>query len=138
MRGSLLFIKLVVLALPPAIVLWLAHLFWFDLWSELATGKSLAAWLSSWLIVVVIFLAITRWSPGEWVDQREEGVVKWFNGTKGFGFITRHNDEDVFVHFRSIRGRGHRTLHEGQSVRFEVIESDKGLQAEDVSVIGQD
>ncbi|WP_277600708.1 cold-shock protein [Amphritea opalescens] len=67
-------------------------------------------------------------------DDRELGTVKWFNVSKGFGFITRENGDDVFVHFRNIRGRGHRSLTEGQSVRFIVKESDKGLQAEDVSV----
>jgi len=68
-------------------------------------------------------------------DDREIGSVKWFNVSKGFGFITRENGDDVFVHFRNIRGRGHRSLNEGQKVRFSVRESEKGLQAEDVSVI---
>lgn len=68
-------------------------------------------------------------------DDREEGTVKWFNVSKGFGFITRSNGEDVFVHFRNIRGRGHRSLTEGQRVRFNVHRSEKGLQAEDVSVM---
>ena len=68
-------------------------------------------------------------------DDREHGTVKWFNVSKGFGFITRGEDDDVFVHFRNIRGRGHRSLAEGQKVRFYVRESDKGLQAEDVSVV---
>lgn len=70
-------------------------------------------------------------------DDREEGIVKWFNVSKGFGFITRDNQEDVFVHFRSIRGRGHRSLQEGQRVKFGVVESTKGLQAEDVTVVRQ-
>ena len=52
----------------------------------------------------------------------------------GFGFITRDSGEDVFVHFRSIRGEGHRVLHDGQRVEFEVSEGDKGLQADDVAV----
>ncbi|MBN3562682.1 MULTISPECIES: cold-shock protein [Aliamphritea] len=68
-------------------------------------------------------------------DDRELGTVKWFNVSKGFGFITRENGDDVFVHFRNIRGRGHRSLSEGQNVRFNVRESDKGLQAEDVSIV---
>lgn len=68
-------------------------------------------------------------------DDREYGTVKWFNVSKGFGFITRGENDDVFVHFRNIRGRGHRSLMEGQQVRFYVRESDKGLQAEDVSVV---
>ena len=63
---------------------------------------------------------------------REKGTVKWFNAAKGFGFITRENGEDIFVHFRSIQGKGHRSLGEGQTVIFEVAESDKGLQAVEV------
>ena len=74
-------------------------------------------------------------SASEANDDREGGVVKWFNVTKGFGFITRDQGDDVFVHFRSIRGTGHRSLTEGQRVKFEVVESDKGLQAEDVSIV---
>ena len=65
--------------------------------------------------------------------DQERGTVKWFNAAKGFGFITRENGEDVFVHFRSIKGKGHRSLGEGQAVIFSVTEGDKGLQAVDVS-----
>ena len=66
-----------------------------------------------------------------WSD-REIGTVKWFNSAKGFGFIARNTGEDVFVHFRAIRGEGHRVLVEGQRVEFSVIRRDRGLQAEDV------
>lgn len=66
-------------------------------------------------------------------SKRETGTVKWFNVSKGFGFITRSNGEDVFVHYRSIRGSGRRTLSEGQKVQFSVAQGDKGLQAEDVT-----
>lgn len=66
--------------------------------------------------------------------SRETGTVKWFNTNKGFGFITRESGDDVFVHFRSIRGQGHRTLIEGQRVEFSITEGEKGLQAEDVAV----
>ena len=65
--------------------------------------------------------------------DQERGTVKWFNAAKGFGFITRENGEDVFVHFRSIQGKGHRSLGEGQAVIFSVTEGEKGLQAVDVS-----
>jgi len=67
-------------------------------------------------------------------NNRETGVVKWFNTSKGFGFITRDGGDDVFVHFRSIRGQGHRALFEGQRVEFDITEGDKGLQAEDVAI----
>jgi len=64
---------------------------------------------------------------------KETGSVKWFSASKGFGFITRHSGDDIFVHFRSILGKGHRILREGQRVEFTVTEGTKGLQAEDVS-----
>lgn len=63
---------------------------------------------------------------------REHGTVKWFNVSKGFGFIVKDDGEEIFVHFRSIRGEGRRGLRDGQSVSFVVAESDKGPQAEDV------
>lgn len=66
-------------------------------------------------------------SPG-----REHGQVKWFNVSKGFGFITKDDGEEIFVHFRSIRGSGRRGLRDGQNVSFVVAQSDKGPQAEDV------
>ncbi|UUY06496.1 cold-shock protein [Pseudomonas sp. J452] len=65
--------------------------------------------------------------------ERETGTVKWFNDSKGYGFIQRGSGPDVFVHFRAIRGEGHRSLVEGQQVEFAVIQGQKGLQAEDVS-----
>ena len=68
--------------------------------------------------------------------ERETGNVKWFNASKGFGFITRDSGDDVFVHFRSIRGSGHRVLRDGQRVDFIVSEGEKGPQAEDVAVAG--
>ncbi|MDY6841218.1 MAG: cold shock domain-containing protein [Pseudomonadota bacterium] len=65
----------------------------------------------------------------------EEGTVKWFNVKKGFGFIVRDSGDEVFVHFRAIRGRGRRVLRQGQLVRFNVVEADKGLQADNVSTL---
>ena len=67
---------------------------------------------------------------------REQGAVKWFNVTKGFGFIVKDDGEEIFVHFRSIRGEGRRSLRDGQRVNFIVAQSDKGPQAEDV--VGED
>lgn len=66
------------------------------------------------------------------MSDRVTGTVKWFNNAKGFGFITRNEGDDVFVHFRSIRGDGYKTLDEGQQVEFELVEGPKGWQAEDV------
>lgn len=65
--------------------------------------------------------------------NRETGTVKWFDNAKGYGFIQRPDGEDVFVHYRAIRGEGYRTLQEGQAVNFNVVKGQKGLQAEDVA-----
>jgi CspA family cold shock protein len=81
--------------------------------------------------VLLIILALPP-LPSRVKGPREVGRVKWFNATKGFGFVTREHGDDVFVHYRSIRGDGHRTLREGQKVEFVVTQGDKGLQAEDV------
>ena len=63
------------------------------------------------------------------------GHVKWFNESKGFGFLEQENGKDVFVHYSAISGDGFKTLKEGQKVQFTVEESDKGLQAVNVEVI---
>jgi cold shock protein len=65
--------------------------------------------------------------------NRETGTVKWFDNAKGYGFIQRPEGEDVFVHYRAIRGDGFRTLQEGQQVAFNIVKGQKGLQAEDVA-----
>ncbi|MBN1347913.1 cold-shock protein [candidate division KSB1 bacterium] len=65
----------------------------------------------------------------------EKGTVKWFNAPKGYGFITREQGDDVFVHYKAIVGDGYKTLEEGQQVQFEVSEGPKGLQAMNVSRI---
>jgi CspA family cold shock protein len=70
------------------------------------------------------------------MSERETGTVKWFNGSKGYGFIEREGGADVFVHFSAIRGDGFRNLEEGQSVEFTVEQGQKGLQATDVTVLG--
>lgn len=67
--------------------------------------------------------------------ERETGTVKWFNAKKGYGFITRQEGSDIFVHFSAIQGEGYRLLKENQTVEFSVADSDKGLQAQDVVVL---
>jgi len=62
----------------------------------------------------------------------EKGIVKWFNAEKGYGFISRENAEDVFVHFSAIEMDGYKTLEEGQEVEFEVVQGEKGPQATNV------
>ena len=65
----------------------------------------------------------------------EQGTVKWFNDAKGYGFISRQNGEDVFVHFAAIHSSGFRSLQEGQQVQFNVVKGQKGWQAENVQVL---
>ncbi|WP_285422334.1 MULTISPECIES: cold-shock protein [unclassified Pseudomonas] len=91
------------------------------------------------VIAVAVHLAVSfyRSSPSPApqshdLGNRDTGTVKWFNTSKGFGFISRDSGDDIFVHFRAIRGEGHRVLVEGQRVEFSVMNRDKGLQAEDV------
>jgi cold shock protein len=66
---------------------------------------------------------------------REQGTVKWFNASKGYGFIRRQSGEDVFVHFSAIQGDGYKSLNEGQTVEFEVTKGPKGLQAANVTAL---
>ncbi len=66
---------------------------------------------------------------------KEQGTVKWFNGAKGYGFIERDEGEDVFVHYNAIIGDGYKNLDEGQRVEFNVVQADKGPQAQDVVAI---
>ena len=65
-----------------------------------------------------------------------EGVVKWFSNEKGYGFIARDNEEDVFVHFSAIQSDGYKSLTEGQKVEFDITEGPKGKQASNVRIIG--
>ena len=69
----------------------------------------------------------------EVVEVKEQGTVKWFNASKGYGFIQRQTGEDVFVHFSAIQMDGYKSLNEGQTVEFEVKKGPKGLQAENVT-----
>ena len=70
------------------------------------------------------------------MSERVKGKVKWFNGSKGYGFLERSDGEpDVFVHFSAIQGDGFRSLEEGEAVEFTIVQTDKGLQAEDVSKV---
>ena len=68
------------------------------------------------------------------MSERETGVVKWFDVKKGYGFINRDEGNDVFVHYSSIHGDDFKKLEEGQKVTFVVSETDKGLQAQDVTL----
>lgn len=67
--------------------------------------------------------------------EKVKGTVKWFNSSKGYGFISRQEGDDVFVHFQAIQGDGYRTLQEGQQVEFVVAQGQKGPQAQEVKVL---
>jgi CspA family cold shock protein len=69
------------------------------------------------------------------MSERIVGTVKWFNGSKGYGFLAQEGGADVFVHFSAIQGTGYRNLEEGQKVEFSVQQGPKGLQAADVRVL---
>lgn len=69
------------------------------------------------------------------MSDKEQGIVKWFNSSKGYGFIERDAGGDVFVHFNAIVAEGYRSLEEGQRVEFSVVEGEKGPQAQDVSAV---
>ena len=69
------------------------------------------------------------------MSEKEQGTVKWFNGSKGYGFIERDSGEDVFVHYSAIEGDGFRSLDEGERVEFAVTQGEKGPQAEEVVAI---
>ena len=71
------------------------------------------------------------------MSDRQTGTVKWFNGTKGFGFIEQDTGGDIFVHYSAITGDGYRNLEDGQRVEFTVTEGPKGPQAQDVVAINQ-
>ena len=64
-----------------------------------------------------------------------QGTVKWFNNSKGYGFISQENGEDVFVHFQSIQAEGYKSLEEGQKVEFTIGQGQKGPQANDVKIV---
>ncbi len=69
------------------------------------------------------------------MSERVQGTVKWFNASKGYGFIARDGGDDVFVHYSAVQGDGFRTLEEGQRVEYNVENGPKGLQASNVTVI---
>ena len=69
------------------------------------------------------------------MSERTIGTIKWFNGSKGYGFIEREGGEDVFVHYSSIQAEGYRNLNEGQKVEFSIEQGPKGLQASNVVVL---
>jgi CspA family cold shock protein len=126
-------IALMLTAVFPLLAIWISpSLADFALY---AVGLAIGAVCLTTVMVLVSQLQQLSFNlPGRQSD-REAGTVKWFNTNKGFGFISRDQGDDVFVHFRAIRGEGHRALEEGQRVEFVVARREKGLQAEDVVIL---
>ncbi|MFQ3200127.1 MAG: CspA family cold shock protein [Zhongshania sp.] len=123
-------------------IIFLATLSFLSIAALQLTGVDAGNPISAAIITIAILLGMLL-SPklptlaDKFKSQRERGTVKWFNVSKGYGFITRDAGGDVFVHFRSIRGqgRGRRSLNEGQTVEFILTEGEKGPQAEEVTMI---
>ncbi|MFZ5756365.1 MAG: cold shock domain-containing protein [Pseudomonadota bacterium] len=109
----------------------------------LVTGAPAHRWITDFPfvflppLVLLAMMVPVPVRPVRLAEGVEQGTVKWFDARKGFGFIVRGNGEEIFVHYRSIQGGGHRVLKDGQPVLFRVARGDKGLQAEDVKRIGK-
>ena len=86
-------------------------------------------------IMLVLFLGVLRGRRG--VNMASTGKVKWFNDNKGYGFIEHESGQDVFVHYSAIQAEGFKSLKEGESVQFELVEGPKGPQAQNVVKIQQ-
>jgi len=128
----LLIIRTILIATLSFASLWALHLLGFN-----TLQAAPAAIVSIALLLTMLLSPLLPDLADKFKSQRERGTVKWFNVSKGYGFITRDAGGDVFVHFRSIRGqgRGRRSLNEGQLVEFVLSEGEKGPQAEEVSVL---
>jgi CspA family cold shock protein len=93
--------------------------------------------LAFWLVALLAINAKLRSAVHQVIRNNimEQGTVKWFNDAKGFGFLSRANGEDVFVHHSAIQSSGFRSLQEGQNVQFNVTKGPKGWQADNVQVL---
>ncbi len=123
---SKLVIGLITAAIATATV---THLH-IDIENALQLGLAFAVATTLTAALCSLNLSFSRSAPG--AADREQGTVKWFNVSKGFGFIVRGNGEEIFVHFHSIKGEGRRSLRDGQAVTYVVRDSNKGPQAEEV------
>ena len=142
-----LLISLVMAALTSLALGYLAHQSFSLPTDPAAWGRFAILFLG--ILTAVLLVAQTKSSASQSSDDDddddddddfseedfEEGAVKWFNTKKGYGFITRDQGDDIFVHFRNIKGQGRRSLTDGERVTFVVTEGDKGLQADHVSPI---
>jgi CspA family cold shock protein len=95
----------------------------------------LVAGSASCVTTLTAAILLSRNSKTEIGNTVEQGTVKWFNDAKGYGFISRNSGADVFVHFSAIRSNGFRSLQEGQTVQFDLVNGPKGFQAENVQAL---
>jgi len=95
----------------------------------------LIAGSASCVTTLTAAILLSRNSKTEIGNKVEQGTVKWFNDAKGYGFISRNSGADVFVHFSAIRSNGFRSLQEGQTVQFDLVNGPKGFQAENVQAL---
>ena len=103
--------------------------------SSLVIPSSITEVLEFVVLLAAIIAASVISSKPSTPSKAETDTVKWFNLKKGYGFITRDQGDDVFVHYRNIQGKSRRAISEGQRVKFIVIDGDKGLQADEVEAI---
>src|SRR5258705_10466823 len=100
------------------------------------SGPHAREWTSARGLSIGLSLSSKQPQSGGGEDSmRKRGTVKWFNESKGFGFIQQPGGEDVFVHYSAIQGEGFKTLAEGQAVEFEIVEGPKGKQAANVTTV---
>jgi CspA family cold shock protein len=119
------------------LALYLQFLLFYDTFIyDVEKLKKLTIFIGLWFPVGRKVLDVIRFSKKYLGGlSKMKGKVKWFNAEKGFGFIEREEGEDVFVHFSAIQGEGFKTLEEGQSVEFDIVEGNRGLQAANVARI---
>ena len=127
--------KYMILSILIGVIAYLALGFIQD--QTLRIPNSISTFTELLIIIVAIFAGGFLKSSASVTasSTKETGTVKWFNVKKGYGFITRDQGDDVFVHFRNIEGDGRRSISEGQRVTFIVVPGDKGLQADRVAAL---
>lgn len=129
----LVILNLIVAAALSALTIWSLH----GLGLAVVSAVPVAIIVASILAALIVSPRLPTLAAS-FHRQKERGTVKWFNVSKGYGFITREAGDDIFVHFRAIKGRGkgRKSLNEGQVVQFVIIDGDKGPQADEVVIVG--
>ena len=132
--------KNIIISLVLGLVVYILNIFFNGTDFEIPTNGTQFASLASYILAIFIGCILasggsSKTNTSHYEDEKESGTVKWFNVKKGYGFITRDQGDDVFLHYRNIQGEGRRVVSEGQRVQFIVIDGDKGLQADEVEAL---